>query len=38
MTFRGPLRWVLSIFGLRLTWEVMGCVADDFLVRDGLKV
>ena len=35
---RGPLRWVSSIFGLGLTWEVMGCVADDFPVKDGLKV
>ena len=35
---RGTLCWVSSIFGLGLAWEVMGCAADDFPVRDGLKV
>ena len=35
---RAPLCWVSSIFGLGLAWEVMGCAADDFPVRDGLKV
>ena len=35
---RGNLCWVSSIFGLGLAWEVMGCAADDFPVRDGLKV
>ena len=35
---RAPLRWVSSTFGLGLAWEVTGCVADEFPVRDGLKV
>ena len=35
---RAHLCWVSSIFGLGLAWEVMGCAADDFPVRDGLKV
>ena len=35
---RGNLCWVSSIFGLGLASEVVGCVADEFPVRDGLKV
>ena len=37
-SLRATLCWVSSTFGLGLAWEVMGCAADDFPVRDGLKV